>query len=152
MGYRSNWKISIVAPKATRERYFEVLDQFFEPDSEERKIYEFILGEKVWEDDDYIEFADDWSRCSSPWENVVLEMQEVAENKNVALAYIRVGDEVGDVEEWHNGESQYFYGTVTTIDDIQVEEENSLKEMEAERMEELEKGKHVEQFPQIEVV
>ena len=113
MGYRSDWKLAINA--ATNEKLIKTI-QWMEDYSKDtsinedcREIMEFILSCEEARGDTYVEFYETYTKCYNPWDSVIQDIFDHAEeDEELDAAYARFGEESDD-NDVRNGSWTYVY-------------------------------------------
>jgi len=103
MGYRSEWKLVIVAAD---QNTLDLVSHWMLDYStnasicqDQRSCMETILQHELERDDTHAMFGDDYTKCYDPWDTVISNIQEYCnQNEELDMGYARVGEEYHDIE------------------------------------------------------
>ena len=106
MGYRSQWALAAFGEPDKMQEFIRWMESYppmtIPPDERASKaeVMSTILDreQERTEDGRCITFGDDQTKCYTPWDEVIAEIREKAEETGVDMAYGRFGENLDDFE------------------------------------------------------
>jgi len=101
MGYRSEWKLAILASSNQKLlaiiKWMEDYKNNQTKTQDTRNIMECILDSELNREDTTIEFGDISTKCYDPWDYVIDEiLMHINADKDLDMAYSRIGEDDAD--------------------------------------------------------
>ena len=83
-------------------------------------VYVYILGSMTSEDKDLITFGHDFTKCYTPWDEVITELFSTCDRFGLQAAYTRIGEEQEDMDHRENSDLLW-YPLIREIGDLEIE-------------------------------
>lgn len=128
MGYRSEWKLAIAAADETvRDAMLKWMTDYATVEQqgiseEQRNVMDLIISSELERSETHLMFGDGSTKCYDPWDSVISDIIEHADNdEELDVGYARIGEEYDDMETRGGSKCGVYPSIIRDIDGFDIE-------------------------------